>query len=298
MFDINVGWTQFAIYREPLIETEDVVYVDMNVRIVPDWNVSIFMEWDPLDNPEGVLGDPLYSIYYSESELGPFLPLTAQPTSSLSFFTTWQVQDSKVFEQFFTIEATYPDGEVFRSQPYVPGNGLPKWHLLRHKDIIRRAAILLDKFVGIETIVFNPKYRGMRCTKCWDPVHLKVTNDHCETCYGMGYEGGYDTGMRTLFQYTAIDASSSIGYQGRVENLIISAWTQPFPIIHSDSILLRMIDRKAFVVEGHQGSTEMMTTMQRQNVVLKELNKDAIENKLFNNTDVIDVAARKKHIHH
>jgi hypothetical protein len=58
-----------------------------------------------------------------------------------------------------------------------------------------------------------------------------------------------------------------------------------------------MGDRRVFIIDGHQGSTEMLTNTQRQNVVLKELGRDAVENKLFNNPNVIDVMPRKPHIH-
>lgn len=275
----------------------DVEYIEMSVKIIPDWNTSVYIEWLKPDRPDSVVGDPEYLIYYSESELGPFLALTSQPTDNLSFFANWQIQDSKVFEQYFTVECIYPDGKVYRSFPMVPAVGMPNWHRLRQKDIFRRESILLDKFVGIESIIWNPKYTGRRCTECWDKVHLKITNDHCETCYGTSYEGGFDTGMRTKLQYTSIDQQSTVSYQGRIEPITISAWTVAFPLIHPDAIILRVGDRRVFTVEGHQGSTEMLTNTQRQNFVLKELGRDAIENKLFNNTDVIDVMPRKPHNH-
>ena len=294
MFDINVNWTHFTPHIDPKI-SDKFEYIEMHVTVIPDWNVSVYLEWEPLD----VVGDdPLYTVYYSEAELGPFMQLSPQPTSNLSFFTTWQIQDSRVFEQFFTIETRYSDGRIFRSKPKTPGNSLPKWHRMRYKDIIRRERILLEKFVGIDTIVFNPKYHGKRCEHCWDKKHLKITEDHCEYCYGQGYEGEYDTGIRTLFQYSSIDAQSNIGYQGRVESITITAWTVPFPVIHPDAILLRMNDRRAFSVQGHQGSTEILTSMQRQNVVIRELGRDAIENRLFNNKDVLDIWPRKLHVHH
>lgn len=301
MFDINVGWTHFTNTENTQIITpiEDILgYIEMSVTIVPDWNVSVYMEWEPPIHPlPGILPDPVYMIYYSESELGPFTKLSTQPIHDLSFFTTWQIQDSKVFEQYFTIECIWENGDVYRSHPLIPSAGLPKWHRLRQRDIFRREAILLDKFVGADTIIWNPKYTGKRCPECWDFTHLKIINDHCEACYGRGYEGGFDTGMRTKLQYSSIDPLSMIQYQGRVEPITISAWTISFPLIHPDAILTRMGDRRIFIVEGHQGSTEMLTNMQRQNVVLKELSRDSIENKLFNNPNFIEIMMRKPHVH-
>lgn len=299
MLDFNMDWTSFAIYRDPLIDPDEVIpYIDMTINIIPDWNTSVYLDWQAPSTDDIIS----YMIYYSENEAGPFLPLTAQPITDLHFFTLWERQDSRVFEQFFTIESIYDDGRKFRSYPTAPSAGLSKWHLLRHRDIIRRERILLDKFVGVETIIFNPKYHGMRCKECWDTEHLKVTNDHCESCYGTSYEGGYDTGMRILMQYTSIDPQSSISYNGRVEPITISAWTISYPLLFPDAIVLRVEDRRLFEVAGHQGSTEMRTNMQRQNVVLQELGRDSIENKLFNLIGVEgaiqDIMPRKPHVHH
>ncbi|CAL9985748.1 hypothetical protein VPHD69_0278 [Vibrio phage D69] len=326
MFDISVSveWQYFSNQETDLITPiEDAEYISMDVRIVPDWNTSVYIEWDHPDIPDVAESDLKYVVYYSESEYGPFTSLHAQPIhgpdilntekgqldppgpdGDLSFFTTWQVQDSKVYEQYFTIEVHAPEDDfgnpskIYRSYPKSPSQGLTKWHRLRQRDIMRREAILLDKFVGVETIVRTKKRRGKRCTSCWDPIHLKVTDDHCEACLGTSYEGGYDTGMRTKLQYSSIDPQSRQSYQGREENITISAWGIAYPLLHPGSIILRVPDRKIFRVEGHQGSTEMLTTVQRQNIVLTELGRDSIENALFNRDDVKDIPMRVPHTHH
>ena len=298
MFDITVEWTRFTNSTPPLI-SKDAPYIEMDVTIIPDWNKSVYLTWEPPQALDAGIGDDVvYTVYYSESEYGPFTSLMAQPTSDLSFFTTWQIQSSKVFEQFFTIECLFSDGRRYRSYPETPAKLLSKWHRLRHKDIIRREAILLDKFTGVESIIWNPKYSGKRCPECWDPVHLKVMDDNCETCYGRSYEGGFDTGMLTKLQYSGIDPQSHVSYQGRTEPIQLSAWTIPFPMIMPDAIILRMPDRRVFIVEGHQGSTEMLTNLQRQFVVLKELSRSAIENRLFDREDVVSIPLRKPHVHH
>lgn len=297
---MDVNWQRFAygtpVELKPLGEDiGEAEYFDMDVTIIPDWNTSVYLEWVP---PQELAAGAKYVIYYSESELGPFTSLNEQPTSDTSYFTTWQVQDSKVYEQYFTIELITDDGRYYRSYPKYPGVAMSKWHMLRHRDIIRREAILLDRFTGVETVVFNRKRRGLRCTECWDPLHEKVTKEHCDTCYGVSYEGGYDTGMRTKLQYSSIDPQSTFSYQGKEENIMLSAWGLPFPLLHPGSIILRVGDRRVFRVEAHQGSTEMLTNVQRQNVVLKELSRDSIENKLFNREDITDVPVRSPHVHH
>lgn len=288
------SWIDMSPLTAAPVMSEDYEVVELDIQIITDWNTSLYLEWGVPDIPD--TDDLEYTIYYSESEYGPYNILTISPITDQRYFTKWQVQDSKVFEQFFTIEIRDVFDNVYRSKPRHPGYSLPTWHRLRQREIFKREGILLDKFVGVETIVFNPKYRGKRCPECWDPVHLKVKDDHCEVCYGTSYEGGYDTGMRTLMQYSPIDPQSFISYQGRVEPITITAWTLAYPILFPDAIILRVPDRRAFIVEGHQGSTEMRTNTQRQTVVLKELSRDAVENRLFNNSNVVDIELRKQHI--
>lgn len=296
-----VSWQMFTHHPSDLIAPidTDVKYIEMTVRIVPDWNVSVYLDWDaPTPPDQGENDDDVtYMIYSSDSEMGPFTSITVQPIRDTTYFTRWQVEESKVYEQFFTIECIYADGRKYRSYPQTPSFALPKWQQLRQRDIVRRESILLEKFVGVPTTIYVPRDSGLRCPDCWDPVHLKVIRDHCETCYGTSYEGGYNTGIETLMQYTSIDAQSNYSYVGTEEPITISAWTILLPLIPPHSIVLRTGDRKVFRCEGHQGSTEMMTTIQRQNIVLRELSRDSVENKLFNRTDAVKIMPRVPHVH-
>ena len=294
----NITWHSFT-FSEPDYDTPEIIsseLMDMEMKVIPDWNVSIYMEWCP---PKELEDEELtYMIYYSESEYGPFIQLTQQPLKEERFFTYWQVQDSKVFEQYFTVEILTESGKKYHTPPHTPMTYVSPWHRLRSADIMRREGILLDKFLGIDTIVFIRKWRGRRCAYCWDPVHKKVFNDHCEHCYGVGFESGYGTGIRTKLQYSGIDTQVQFAYNGTQEPVTTSAWGLPFPMIHPDSIVLRMGDRRIFRVEGLQGGTEMLTNVQRQSLILRELSRDAVENKLFNRKDVINVPVRPPHVHH
>lgn len=294
MFNLSwdITWDSFRYAVSDDIPP-DLDYIDMAVKVIPDWGKSVYLEWYPSGDEENVT----YNVYSSESEAGPFIKVTAQPIPDTMYYTDFQINDSKVYEQFFTIEMILENGDKKRTYPSSPSKILSKWHSLRQKDIIRREALLLDKFVGAETIVFVKKRHGTRCSSCWDTRLKKVMQDHCEVCYGTSYEGGYHTGMITKMQYSSIDAVSRYSYQGLVEPINISAWGLPYPILYSNTLLLRLNDRKVFRINGHQGSTEMLTTLQRQNVSITELSRDSVEYRLFDREDLVEVFPRKPHIH-
>lgn len=275
---------------------EPAEHIEMDVTVTPDWNTSVYLEWTA---PRSI--DPTdleYIVYTSASEFGDQVALTSSPISDTHLLVNREDTYSKVFRNFYTIEVITPGGEIFRSFPKSPGTGLPRWHQLRHKDIIRRESILLDKFTGAESIVFNRKRSGVRCPSCWDHTHKKVMHDHCEVCYGTSFKGGYETGVNTKLQYLSIDPQSQMSYIGREEPITLSAWTINIPLLHPHSIVLRKGDRKAFRIEGSQGNTELLTNVQKQTVVLKELSKDSIEYKLFNNDCVVDLPLTVPHVHH
>jgi hypothetical protein len=298
---MNVTWGKMR-HQERTPDAAE--FVRMSVRVVPDWKRSVYLEWIPPTHPSGVdPGDPMFMVYSSDSELGPFRTVTAEPILDPFYTTSYTNQDRKTYEEYFTIEVIWPDKVSVKSYPQTAGYMFPDTKMGRiqnkqHLDIMRREAILLDKFaVGMSTVVCTPKIWGERCKVCWDPVYKKVMDDQCETCYGTGYEGGYNTGMRTKIAYGSIDPQMTYTYFGEFEPTTISAWTIAFPLLNPHAILLREADRRAFRIEGHQGSTEFGINMQRQNVIIKELNRDAIEYQLFNRTDVQDIPLRQPHVH-
>lgn len=276
---MRVSWNYFTSKSE-VFEPD---FRDFNIKMVPTWGRDVFLEWEDLGKS--------YNVYSCDTESGPYQKLTAVPITQ-NFYRAPSRQDRKAYEELFMVEVV---GE-FKSKPIAPGVVLPKFHFLRQKDIIRREAILLDKFVGVDSIIFTPKIRGNRCPHCWDPRLNKVVKDHCEHCYGTSFEGGYHIGAKTKLSYAPIDPVMQASYIGNQEDIMTSAWGLNYPLIQPHAMVLRLPDRRVFRVEGHRGSTEMLTTMQRQTVALKELSKDRVEYKLFE-AQYQDVFKREPHKH-
>ena len=289
---LSINWNTFV----PKVKRiESPIVEDIQVTLVPDWNTSMYISWEVPDTL-GV-GEPLFNIYASSSQEGPFVKITEDSILDNQYVTNWTNQDSKVYEEYFTVEISYTDGTIYRSHPATPSVNLPRFHILRYRDIIRREAILLDKFVGVDTVVYVPKTYGLRCTECYDTVHQKLMHDHCSTCYGTGFQGGYNTGMLTKISYSPRDPNIENTYYGDAEPITITAWTIPYPYIPPRAILIRTGDRKAFRVESHRGTTEMLTIPQKQSLILRELSRDAIENSLIDIDDSIPVLVRDDHVH-
>jgi hypothetical protein len=275
---VKIDW-QYFITGEVI---DKPTFSNITVKVTPSWGSTSFIEWEDFGGP--------YTVYSMDSEGGPYRKLTAIPITD-TFYVAPCLQDRKFYDELFIVE-----GQGVFTTPVGPSQQLSRFHWLRWRDIIRRESILLKKFVGVDSVVFTPKIRGPRCSECWDDNTKRTTKDHCRTCYGTSYEGGYHTGMLTKISFGPIDPSMQADYIGNREDIMSSAWTIPYPSLQPHAIVLRLSDRKVFRVEGHRGSTEMLTTVQHQSVVLKELGKNHVENLLFD-LPYVDLFNYKEHVH-
>mgnify|MGYP000876470694 CR=1 FL=1 len=256
----------------PLSTSTETAYIDVSIycafynKIVLTWNIPA--RW----------GACTFNVYRGETELGPWDKLNPTPlSSSTNFFEDITTNDFSMFiNGYYVIEVTLPSGNSIRSASSTWHNKRTTWVELRAREIIRRETWLLNKFTGIESLIFKRKTFGERCPNCWNYDIEKVTLDHCEVCLGTSFDGGYFPGYRPLVQYDPIPNTPQFSYQGKTENNLITAWTVDFPEINAFDLVLRVPDWRLYRVEAIQ-STELQTVTVRQVFQLNELDKNSIE---------------------
>lgn len=259
-----------AFHRLPLIQTVQSGYIDVTVwpnfykQIVVDW--SIPSHW----------GACKFDVYRSEDATGPWEKMTTAPITN-NFFKDLDLKDfSKLMSGWYIVECELPDGRRIQSIPRTWEPVRKGWVELRAKEIERRNALLLTKFTGIQSVIFRRRHFGKRCTECWDFNTEKVTKDHCKTCFGTSFEGGYFNGYETLFQYDTPKNEAVLEERGHLEINQMSAWTVSYPRIEELDLILRLPDWKMFRVDDATATT-LQTVPIRQVVQLTELSKDGIE---------------------
>ena len=62
----------------------------------------------------------------------------------------------------------------------------------------------LDRFDGVAGVALMLRREGERCSECWNFIEAKRMKDHCLTCYGTGWEGGYWEPIPVTFRYLRI----------------------------------------------------------------------------------------------
>lgn len=249
----------------------------LEVEVFPSWFDRATLAWKiPSD-----WGDCTFNVYRSLSDAGPFEKVNTSPLSGFIFDDTESRKFSKYHPDFYVVEAILHDkgGALLRSKPISWVRKQSRWVELRSLEIQRRLWLMLRKFMGVETLVLKRRTFGKRCSTCWDPINLKVTNDRCPECYGVGWSGGYLPAYPTLIQYDATVNNTEVSVTGRNEPSVLTGLTVSFPEIDDWDLIYRVKDRRAYRVDKVL-NTELMTATVSQRMQLIELPKNYIEYRL------------------
>ena len=296
MKPLTLTWLNFTQFLEtPSVSGTEVEEYWMDVRFLPEWFESIYMEWTVPD--EWKPFNPKFQIFISENEVGPWREVTQNQIDTPFYNITGTMNTSKTYREFFRVQAHLSNGKVYQTHVITVGRHMPRWQFKRWVEVNRREWILLDKFTGVESVIFRRRTFGTRCSHCWDAKNEKILREHCPQCYGTSYEGGYYQGISVLMQYDTATNTQHLQYFGKYEPNLMTSWTISYPTIQPHDIILRTNDYKIFRVEGVQ-NTEILTTQTRQMIQIQELAKNHIEHSLVKRGNWEKLKMRPRHTHH
>lgn len=283
-FSFEFTYEYYPLFVQPTITTSNSVSGNISATVYPDWYSSINLVWKyPSD-----WGSVTTNIYHCAIESGTYNKLTLTPllsgVNSLNDTTTNDF--SKIYEGWYIIEGTLNDGRRVQSKPVTWRHKRDSWTQIRANEINRREWLLLRKFVGLDSFVFNRKTYGERCKECWSYTVEKVIKDKCETCYGTSFEGGYWNPLKSLIQYESTPNDIQLSYFGKFEVNELAAWTIAYPNIDQRDIIYRIADGKIFEV-GDKKETQLQGSPVRQIFKMVELDKESPEFKLVTANDLI-----------
>lgn len=251
---------------------------NFSISIAPKWYDKAALTWTiPND-----WGSVTFNIYASPTENGNYTKLNVAPLASPQFTDIKIEAYSRYESRYYVIEAIFPNGQTVQSPPTTWDNEGTSFVNLRIKEVQRREWLLLRKFVGVQTLLFRRKVYGTRCPECYNVDTRRVDKDHCLTCYGTSWEGGYYEPFSTLMQYEPTPNDLALGYAGKQEPNQIQAWTIAFPEILDLDLIFRVPDRKVYRVEKVL-STELTTKSVKQTTLLTELSRESVEHRLVLN---------------
>jgi len=251
----------------------------ISTKVYPLFYSKIIIEWAVPPS----WGSCLFNVYRGDTEVGPWVKLNPAPLSGTNFLEDTLSEDFSIFHRgYYIVEVQLPapDGRRIKSPMVTWENKRGTLVEIRAKEITRREKVLLSKFTGIDTLIFRRKYFGERCPECYNLDIEKVTKDHCLTCLGTSFKGGYFPGMLTKVCYDVSPNNTQMSYQGKIESNSTTAWTTSFPDIMVHDLLLRIPDSRIFRVEANN-ATELQTVQVRQVLSIVEKDKNSVETTLL-----------------
>lgn len=250
----------------------------IDVIVYPSWYKQVAVEWAVPPS----FGRCLFNVYFSPVEDGSFHRLNPTPIDGTYLMDPSTMEFSKNNHGFYVVEALLQDhgGIALRSDPTTWNTHQRRWVELRSIEIQRREYWLLSRFAGIKSYLFRRRSYGERCRVCWDPKLEKVMDDHCPTCLGTSFEGGYFNPAPLYLQYDATPNALVKTYFGNYEPNQMGAWTISMPLIRPDDVIVRTGDWNAYKVD-RLTPTELQGNPVRQMMVLNQLAKSDVEYQLI-----------------
>jgi hypothetical protein len=112
----------------------------------------------------------------------------------------------KTTDLFYRLKLTTGAGDIYYSDPVGLNARLPARDAAVVHEMIRKERLRNEGQVGVEGYLLKAFRYGPVCPVCTDPVTGEVTNSHCQTCYGTGFQGGYFQPFPT---YAVIEGEST-----------------------------------------------------------------------------------------
>lgn len=277
-FSYDLTWDYIPLFGVKDLSTLPISK-DFVVHIFPIWFEQVTVQW----SIPAKWGNCSFNVYKGQTENGPFKLLNNEEVHVPFLKDVTTEAYSKQNRDWYVVEAVFPDGvTVLRSAAVSWQNTQTRWVNIRSTEIQRREWLLLRKFVGVKTLFFRRKNWGQRCSECWNVDTNRVMKDHCKTCVGTSFEGGYWPGIETLIQYEQTPSDLSFEYFGKFDPNQIGAWTIAYPEIDDLDIVLRLPDWKVYRIDKVI-PTELQTVTVRQLMQITELGRNSVEYNLITN---------------
>jgi len=137
---------------------------------------------------------------------------------------------------------------------------------------------LLESINNDDIWIFTRKKSKERCPQCWDAVRRQVNKDDCIYCFGSGYKDGYNSPIKTKWNYLSIPESLQhvVEYvEERAEDPAINVWVQVDVKLEPGDFIIDFKNNR-FYIESVQYTTKNNSTIIRQILNIKRVSKDDI----------------------
>lgn len=181
-------------------------------------------------------------------------------------------------EIFYKVTVTPPSGGAAAfSSPAVPVEpGLDKRTRLLKRKLLRDLSVGFRRLNGVPLSLLKRRRWGSRCPVCWDQVLREATQEHCLTCFGTGFEGGYWSPVRVRGRREAATVQTQLSAHGETDVKYADYILLDFPRLEYKDVVVDLRSGDRYEVQ-RMTPTELKGVTVHQKLTASLLGRNAIE---------------------
>jgi hypothetical protein len=183
---------------------------------------------------------------------------------------------------YYQVTVIPPSGSAhaFESHAEPVEPGLDRRTRLFKRKILHDQAVGYRRLNGVPLIVFKRKRWGDRCPQCYDPVTKESTLEHCATCFGTSFVGGYWTPTLIRGRREAATVESSMTSHGDSDVKFADFNILDYPLVEYKDIVVDLVRNDRYQVQRTH-HTELKSVTVHQKLTASLLGRNSIEYKLL-----------------
>lgn len=181
-------------------------------------------------------------------------------------------------EIFYKVTVTPPSGwaAAFSSQPVPVEPGLDKRTRLLKRKLLRDLSVGFRRLNGVPLSLLKRRRWGARCPVCWDQVLREATQEHCLTCYGTGFEGGYWSTVRVRGRREAATVQTQLSAHGESDVKYADYILLDYPRLEYKDVVVDLRSGDRYEVQ-RMTPTELKGVTVHQKLTVSLLGRNAVE---------------------
>lgn len=181
-------------------------------------------------------------------------------------------------EIYYQLTVTPPSGlaNAFQSEPTPVEPGLDRRTRLLKRKILHDQAVGYKRLNGIRLAVLKRRRWGDRCPQCYDPVTKESTLEHCPTCFGTAFLGGYwaPTYIRGRREAAAVETAMTA--HGDSDQKINDFNVLDYPLVEYKDIIIDLARNDRYQVQ-RKHATELKSVPVHQKITASLLGRNSVE---------------------
>lgn len=262
------------------------------VRTTALFPSAVFLQWNVLLEDGDAAGDFFINVDRAGGPEGPWervaatlrnayhyldnkfdLPPAARAGDLHEGFNLFTLSRT-VYYRISIVDAT--DTSIAVSDPAPIEPGLDVRTRLFKRKILRDESVAFRALNGVPLYALKRRQWGTRCRECFDPATKENTQEHCATCYGTTFEGGYWTPVLIRGRKDPAPVQTQLSAHGLTDRQVTTFIILDYPHIERLDIIVDLRRNDRWLVEAST-PTELKGVTVHQKLVCSNLSHNSVE---------------------